>query len=674
MNGCIQFGALLMYLFCIPSTSVAQTEIGTLNNRRKIIRAAIKDAQKHPYTIWLNEGETAQFRLEQKGIGLKSPSLDSNGNRLKKFNRLNGRFDPEFIPLTSAASGFPSIELTLREVRQTSGNYEVLLHKKVPEIAGLTDRLDALFLPWDNKENPGVAVAVISKGLVIYKKGFGMANLEYGIPITPETIFHIASVSKQFTIFALLLLEKEGKLTLDDDVRSYLPSLPDFGDKITLRHLASHTSGLRDQWNLMALAGWRLDDVITREQILKMMSLQRELNFKPGEEYLYCNTGFTLLAEVVARVSGISFAEFTRKHIFEPLRMNHTSFYDDHEKLIKNRAYSYYLDSTGYKKSVLNYATVGATSLMTTAEDISHWALNFRIPKVGDIEMINEMNTPARLNNGTRISSALGQFTGKYNGLQEIQHGGADAGYRSYFGRYPEQDVSIALLSNAAEFDAAGMAHKVADILFAFQVTPAGNMPLASVSNRAIPLVPDQKVLETYVGTYELEPDLFITITIGKGILSARVSGQAVMALIPLSDAEFVVDGTEAVISFLPEPNGHSRLMQLAQGGEVMDAHRVAEFTLTPGELAAYPGNYYSDELGTEYRILEIDGKLIARHHRHSDIELEAVGKDVFRSDTWFFRQLVFDRNEANKVRGCRISSGRVRNLRFQKLPNRNYP
>ena len=238
-------------------------------------------------------------------------------------------------------------------------------------------------------------------------------------------------------MFAILLLEKEGKLSIDDDIRKYIPEVPDFGKKITLRHLASHTSGLRDQWDLLVMAGWRMDDVITKAHIMKMVSRQKALNFNPGEEYLYCNTGFTLLAEVVSRVSGRTFAEFTKSNIFEPLLMSSTLFYDDHEKIVKGRAYSYKADSDGYKKSNLNYANVGATSLFTTAEDLGKWALNFASLKIGDQSIINKMNTPAILNNGKAIGYALGQSVGKYKGLNEIQHGGADAGYRSFLDRFP---------------------------------------------------------------------------------------------------------------------------------------------------------------------------------------------------------------------------------------------
>ncbi|MDX1286002.1 MAG: serine hydrolase domain-containing protein, partial [Draconibacterium sp.] len=293
-------------------------------------------------------------------------------------------------------------------------------------------RIDSLFLKWSNNNSPGAAITIVKNGEIEYKAGYGLANLEYNIPVTPQTVFHIASVSKQFTAFAVLLLENEGKLSMDDDIRKHIPEVPDFGEKITLKHLVHHTSGMRDQWNLLAMAGWRLDDVITKEHILKLVAKQKDLNFKPGEKFMYCNTGFTLLAEVVERVSGQSFAEYTKENIFMPLKMNSTLFYDNHEKIVKNRAYSYKGFRNNPIKSVLSYANAGATSLFTTVEDISLWAANFEEPVVGNQQIFAKMEERAILNNGDTISYAYGQSIGKYKGLKTITHGGADAGYRTF--------------------------------------------------------------------------------------------------------------------------------------------------------------------------------------------------------------------------------------------------
>jgi len=191
-------------------------------------------------------------------------------------------------------------------------------------------KVDKIFSEWDKWDSPGASLAVLKAGQIIYKRGYGCAQLEYNIPIVPSTVFHVASVSKQFTAFAAALLANRGKLSLDEDIRKYLPEVPDFGKTITLKHLIYHTSGLRDQWEALAIAGWRLDDVITKEHILKLVRNQRELNFAPGEEHLYCNTGYSLLAEIVARVSGQSFPDWTAENIFKPLGMSNTHFHDDH--------------------------------------------------------------------------------------------------------------------------------------------------------------------------------------------------------------------------------------------------------------------------------------------------------------------------------------------------------
>ncbi|HEV2132611.1 MAG TPA: serine hydrolase domain-containing protein, partial [Longimicrobiaceae bacterium] len=332
----------------------------------------------------------------------------------------------------------------------------------------LAARVDALFRQWDRPGSPGAAVAVIRDGEIVYSRGYGMANLEYDVPITPTTIFHIASVSKHFTAFAIALLAEEGKLSLDDDIRTHLPEVPDFGRTLTIRHLIHHTSGLRDQWELLAMAGWRLDDVITREHILKMVSHQRALNFDPGEEYLYSNTGYTLMALLVERVSGQSFREFTEERIFRPLGMTSTHFHDDHEMIVPGRAYSYApRPGGGFRNSPLNYANVGATSLFTTVEDLAKWDRNFYEPQVGSEALFAQMESRGVLNDGRQIEYAFALSIGEHHGLRTVGHSGADAGYRSYYVRFPEQRLSVVVLSNLSSFNPTRVALRVADIYLA---------------------------------------------------------------------------------------------------------------------------------------------------------------------------------------------------------------
>ena len=441
-------------------------------------------------------------------------------------------------------------------------------------------KVDKIFKEWDKPNTPGATLAIVKDGQVLYRKGYGMANLEYAIPNTPSTVFHIASISKQFTAFAILLLERDGRVSMDDDIRKYIPEVPDFGKKITLQHLATHTSGLRDQWNLLALAGWRLDDVITKEHVMKLVHSQKELNFEPGEEYLYCNTGFTLLAEVVARVTGESFAKYTEENIFEPLGMNKTLFYDDHEKIVKNRAYSYYNDDGTLKKSILSYANVGATSLFTTVEDLSIWSRNFEYPTVGNRAIITKMNTPQILNNGKTISYALGQSISVYNGLNCISHSGADAGFRSSLLRFPDQDFSVMAFGNFANFEATRITKAIADIY--------------------------------------LEEDF----TVKEKIVNARKNSK--------------------------KTKYPSRTKQV--------------------NLEEYIGEFFSEELSTTYKFILRGDRLVAEHSRLDNITLHHLNKDAFDANAWFFKDINFTRNADNEISGFKVSSGRVRNLKFVKI------
>jgi CubicO group peptidase (beta-lactamase class C family) len=666
MNYCVVKSKVTLLIIFLSVSLNAQFLKGELSEGSPI-SAEILPKETHQYKVVMAKDQFAFFKLMQRGVDLKITTYDVRGNKIKDFDSPNGKNGYEYITLTSTIDGEYVVEVYPLDENQPIGKYELSLEKIKPRAVTLKGQVDELFTVWDNKETPGAAVAVVKNGAIVYKKGYGLSNLEYDIPIVPSTIFHIASVSKQFTVFSILLLESEGKLTLDDDIRKYIPEVPDFGKIITLRHLASHTSGLRDQWNLLAMAGWRLDDVITKEHVLKLISKQQALNFDPGEEYMYCNTGFTLLAEVVARVSGVSFATFTDERIFKPLNMTNTLFYDDHEKIVKNRAYSYYSDSTGYKKSVLSYANVGATSLFTTVEDLSLWALNFSSPKIGSPELFTEMNTPAVLNNGKTIGGALGQFVGKYKGLNEIQHGGADAGYRSYLTRFPDQNFSVVVFSNNALFGSGSMAHKITDIYLRDLIKTKSKNDVAASDTGNDKITVDQKTKKSYMGDYELQPGFNISITEDSGQLLAQATGQQKVTLIALSQTKFKIADVEAEITFIPAENEKVESFKLEQGGQIMNAQRIIEFDKSSVDLSKFTGKFYSEELSTEYEFMTEGDKLIARHSRHSDIALDPIKKDMFSGSEWFFSRIEFIRDADDKISGCKVSSGRVRNLLFLK-------
>ncbi|MCH8289501.1 beta-lactamase family protein [Candidatus Poribacteria bacterium] len=391
----------------------------------------------------------------------------------------------------------------------------------------LETRVDGLFAEWNKPDSPGAALAIIKDGVIAYKCGYGMANLEYDIPITPSTIFDIASVSKQFAGFAIATLFHGGELSLDDDIRKYLPDLPGFGNTITIRHLVHHTSGLRDWVQSMVIAGIQMDDVISFKHILKMVRHQKELNFQPGEEYLYSNTGYNLLVEIVETITGSSFREWTDAHIFKPLGMTNTHFHDDHEMIVKNRAYSYEpVESGGFKNAVNNLTALGSSSLYTTVEDLVKWIVNFDDKRVGGHTAIGQMHQQGILNNGEQIPYAFGQSIGEYKGLRTVDHSGSWRGFRSHLVRFPDQKFGVVILSNLASFPPQNLARQIADIYLADQLTSEAESKAESVEpdtaeDSIEPLTAEQ--LAEFVGDYYSEElDTTYAIIVREGQLVAQ--------------------------------------------------------------------------------------------------------------------------------------------------------
>jgi CubicO group peptidase (beta-lactamase class C family) len=666
-NLCFLLCLLFLTLLSVPLNS--QTRQSELK-KGVPVSELLKAGDTLRYTVKMDANMFSYFNLIQDGVDAMITTFDPDGKKIKSFDSPNGRKGPEPVTLFSDEKGSYVLEVTALEEKGHQGQYKLTWIKLEPRGTTPEKQIDQLFTAWNSIESPGAAVAVEKDGKVIYKKGFGCAELEYNIPITPSTVFHIASVSKQFTCFSILLLEKQGKLSIDDDIRKYLPEVPDFGKVITLNHLMHHMSGLRDQWELLAMAGWRLDDIITKDQILRIVSRQKELNFNPGDEYLYCNTGFTLLAEVVARVSGQTFPEFTRTHIFEPLKMTNTVFYDDCEKIVKNRAYSFYADSTGYKKSILSYSNAGATSLFTTTEDLCQWSRNFENPVVGGRDLINRMNLRGVLNKGDTITYAMGQDISKYKGLKIISHGGADAGYRSYLVRFPDQRFSVNVLSNLASFDPGGMSFQIADIYLKDKeiVTSPKKEETENKANAEIKEIKiDHDVLVSYCGQYEWQPGVLVTISIENDNLFVSAPELPKTPMKAVTPTEFDVKAVSARVTFVLD-SGRVSKMKVQMSGREQIAMRKPDFDPSKINLSEYSGDFYSEEISTTYTIVLESGKLIARHFRTGDVMLTLTKADQFSGNKWYFGRVVFTRNPDGKIAGCNVSGGRVRNLKFEKM------
>lgn len=537
----------------------------------------------------------------------------------------------------------------------------------------VTSKVDALFAPFNKTDAPGCVVVVVKNGEVVYKKGFGMANLDYEIPITSTSVFDIASVSKQFAGMAIAMLVEEGKIALTDDIRKYIPSLPDFGKKVTVRHLVDHTSGIRDWAAMMGYAGRDFEDVSTYEEILRMAEHQRELNFAPGEEYTYSNTGYVLLAKIVEVATQQKFADWTQAHIFKPLGMNNTHFHDDHQQIIKNRAVSYYKDDSGKMKMLTdNLTALGSSSLFTTADDMTKWLINLEKGTVGGPKVLALMRKSGVLNNGKPTNYAFGLASGDYHGLARENHTGGWEGFRTILAHFPEQKFGVIILSNLASFNPSDMANKVTDIYLADQFKDkktSPDKPSVTAAPKEVKIAPT--VFDAYVGSYQLADSSGVVLTFkreGERYFT-QATGESQLEIFPSSDSTFFLKAVEAQVTFHRLSNGKVHTMTLHQNGDT-HANRVEPFTLPAEQLKQYTGTFYSPELDTRYALVVEKDTLTVKHHR-----LGRVGACFTRAKDSFTLngdKVSFARSKNGQITGFRVTSGRVRNLLFVKQPEAN--
>jgi CubicO group peptidase (beta-lactamase class C family) len=647
-----------------PGLASAQDEVAELRLNSRVERD-LAPGQTHTFHIALRSEQYVFATVEQPGIDVVVRIHDPAGEIVDEIDG-PGVGGTEVVTLVSQASGDYRIEIQPYDPEAEPGGYAITILRLEPVATTMPGRVDQLFAPWDVPGSPGAALAVARNDEIVYEQGYGLAQLEYDIPITPTTVFHVASVSKQFTAFAVTMLADEGKLSLDDDIRVHLPEIADFGDTITVRHLIHHTSGLRDQWVLLAMAGWRLDDVITRDQIMRLVRRQRELNFKPGDEYLYCNTGYTLLAEIVERVTGQSFAEWTAENIFQPLEMTSTHFHDDHQLVVPNRAYSYARRGGGYRKAVLSYANVGATSLFTTVEDLAKWEANLDGGRVGGPAVIQAVHTRGVLNSGDTLGYAFGLGIGEYRGLRFVGHSGGDAGFRSYVVRFPDEDFAVVILSNLGDFSPSSMANRVTDIYLAGRLEGETPEPAAEPEPERPAVEVDPAIYDDYAGDYQFGPEI-VTVFRDGDRLWARQPGQPRVEFVPESETRFFVPARNAYVTFERDEAGEVSRFIARQGEEKIEGLRIEPFAPDESELAEYTGEYYSEELGTTYTLVVREGALVATHVRHDPIPLSPGTRDAFSGNTWFFRQVQFERDAGGMIAGYRLTSGRVRNMLFVK-------
>jgi CubicO group peptidase (beta-lactamase class C family) len=529
----------------------------------------------------------------------------------------------------------------------------------------INSRVDQIFARWDRPDSPGCALGVIKDGKLIYKKGYGMANLEHDIPISPTTVFNVASASQQFTAMSVLLLAKQGKLSLDDDIRKHLPEAPAYQTAVTIRQLIHHTSGVRDHRDLMAMAGRDADEVYKEDDIIELLARQKETNFKPGARQIFSSSGYALLSAIVKRVSGKSLRQFANENIFNPLGMTNTGFQDEDAMVVKNRATDYLFNNEGsFQMKASNVSSVGDGGLFTTVEDLLLWDRNFYQNKLGGPELISQLLTPGTLNDGERIKYAFGLAVDNYKGLKTISAGADYRDYRAELLRFPDQNFSVILLFNVDRVGPNWIARQVADIYLADQFKSQAGGEGQSAKYIQV----SEQELKDKTGDY-LEPinRRFWTLNTEEGKLAVSAINGMRFRIGPVSATEFREFEVPVRIDVRFENRGEGArpLMRVSIDRDKPRVFEPVKFVSpTPAELAEYAGEYSSDEAQVNYKVGVENDRLVVIARRGAKYVLAPAIKGEFLFAGFNFN---FTRDQQSKVNGFLMDTDRSINVRFVK-------
>jgi CubicO group peptidase (beta-lactamase class C family) len=537
----------------------------------------------------------------------------------------------------------------------------------------VTARVDKLFAEWNKSDSPGCSLGVSRNGVVVYERGYGMANLEVGEPITPASVFHAASISKQFTAMSIMLLAQRGQLSLDDDVQKYISEWADHGSRVTIRHLLSHTSGVRDGFTLHELNAAR-DDVFDNDVMVKILARTRGLNFTPGTEFQYNNSAYALLASIVKRVSGQPLRAFTETNIFKPLGMTQTHFHDDPTMIVPNRASGYHQDAGGMHVAVHPYLNriVGNTGLFTTARDLLLWEQNFADARVGDKSLIGAMQTPV-IPTGWSDKSfyGFGLEISEYRGLRTVGHGGGDPGYAAYVVQYPDQGFAVAVLCNLDNIGSGLGVTRLTEGVAEIYLSDVFAMPPTSSATATPPKATlSAEQLASKAGLYRdpmTESVGRIFLRDGKLIVSDGAGEDEGVELTPVSENRFVVSGTPIVAEFSPaEPGRPQEVRVTGAGPKPVVSQKLVAFTPSIAELRAFRGEYTSAEVQGTYTLAVRDSGLMIQIPGRADIALRPIFPDAFAGAV--VGVVKFWRDARGAVTGFTANSSGVRGLRFDRV------
>lgn len=529
-----------------------------------------------------------------------------------------------------------------------------------------TDKVDQLFATWNKPGSPGCGVAISRNGQLAYERGYGMANLELSIPIAPTSVFEAASISKQFTAMSIMLLVERGRLSLDDEVRKYLPEMPDYGSPLTIRHLLNHTSGLRDAFLILELSAPEDTYGDRNDVILKQLARQQSLNYKPGTESVYNNGGYVLAATIVKRVSGQALAAFADANIFTPLGMTSTHFQDDPPVVVPNRASNYYRDAGNWR--FVPFGTqpgaVGNSGLWTTPRDLLRWARNLADPQVGSASLLAEMQKPSAVTSAEGTRWGLGFEISDHRGATFVGHGGGDRGIDNYFAWYPQQQLAIVVLCNTDNIGTRQLTERIADF---YLPAPPTEQKTASAAPASPAVTLSSEQLEGKAGLYrEVGGDTFVRTFVRDGELRFALGTGTFesLRLVPVSETRFTIGGSTFALEFTP-PARAKILRGFAAEKPTGTFERVEPFSPSPAQLHAYAGIYASDELNAEWTIAQHGSTLVIRRLGNADTVVEPLATDMF---TTIGDYMKFSRDARGTITGFTLTSTGARSLRFERV------
>ncbi|MDW7695522.1 serine hydrolase domain-containing protein [Flammeovirgaceae bacterium SG7u.111] len=525
----------------------------------------------------------------------------------------------------------------------------------------LQKKVDFIFQEWDKPTTPGGIIGVIKDGDLIYTKGYGMANLEYNIPIFNKTVFRVASISKQFTAACILMLEEQNKLSLDDKLSDYFEGFPAYADQIQVKHLLYHTSGLRDFFKLAMLSGYNEQDRFTSEEVLEMIKRQKNLNFEPGTDMLYNNSGYFLLGEIVKKVAGEGIGVFAQKNIFDPLKMFNTHFHDNHKMIVRNRASGYASgENGGFEIYMSNLSIIGDGGLFTTVEDLAKWDWNFYYNRLPITNFTQKMQEKGRLSNGEKLSYAAGLDHGEHRSIKTVGHSGAFVGFRSQLLRFPELNMTVICLSNVSSLPATKLAYQVADVMLdSLNIESQLSLEVLEVESRN----PKLKLeLQELVGNYELANGMVVKLFTEKGEFYIDFLGQIKMQLFAKSKSEFFAKEIDLSLAFIPSKEKGGSSFWLSLNGKKIFAEKAA--SQYGVDLNEFVGTYYSDELNAYYSISRVGDKLFLKVGNKLKTPFSMI-----KIDKWAMEDGLasFHRNAEGAITSFEVKAGPIRKLHFIK-------